>query len=235
MKLQGLFFTLLAASTYSCGSSQDSGNHLKDAAALPVAAIIAVQDAADGNQGVVSDDLRTLSSGDMQVPVDKLQEQELPKLYDKAQKSETILTQQQEVITDMGVRGWFHYRRCPGQLVRIVEVNQQEPVVLDSCQAYQVYQPAYILQGRAHRFFFHRAYKLRNVTYYYYVNQVPEQKIATQSGKQTQETEQKQQPEEKQAEKQIEQKVEQKPEQKPECQKQVPTQKGVPVRTSANC
>jgi hypothetical protein len=235
MKLRGLFFTLVASSVYSCGSTQDSKSSLVEAPSLPVAAIIAVQDDADGDQGAVSDDLRTLSSRDVQAPADQLQEQELPKLYDKAQKSETIVTQQQEVIADTGVHGWFHYRRCPGQLVRLVEVNQQEPVVLDSCQAYQVYQPAYILRGRAHRFFFHRAYKLRNVTYYYYVNQAPEQKIATQSTKQTQETEQKQQPEEMQAEKQIEQKVEQTPEQKPECQKQVPTQKGVPVRTSANC
>jgi hypothetical protein len=168
-----------------------------------------------------------------------LQEQELPALYDKAQKSETISTQQQEILSDVGLRGWFHYRQCPSQLVRLVEVNQQEPLILDSCQAYHQYQPVYILRGRAHRFSFHRAHKVRNVTYYYYVNQVSEQKVEVQSSKQAQSTEQKQKPEEQKNEEQKpeeqknEKQIEKQVVQKTECQKQIPNQKTVPMKTKA--
>ena len=232
MKLNSLFLVLLGTSLYSCGQTQSPNDLAKSAGALPIGAIIAVKDDASGEtSGVTNDDLRTISSSDMQASADKLQGQELPILYEKAQKSEPIMTQQQEVVYDVDMRGWFHYRRCPGQLVRVIEVNQQEPIILDSCQAYHLYQPVYILRGRAHRFFFHRAHKVRNVTYYYYVNQVSEQQIEEQNAKQTQTTEQKQKPEEQQSEKQIEQQNEQ----KIECQKQVPSQKTQPLKTKSSC
>ena len=229
MKLRGLYCALIATSVYSCGPAPGSKESLKETGDLPMAAIIAVRDNVADATDVASDDLRTLATGSVQTPVDKLQEQELPALYDKAQKSETISTQQQEILSDVGLRGWFHYRQCPSQLVRLVEVNQQEPLILDSCQAYHQYQPVYILRGRAHRFSFHRAHKVRNVTYYYYVNQVSEQQVEVQSSKQAQSTEQKQKPEEQKNEKQIEKQVVQ----KTECQKQIPNQKTVPMKTNA--
>lgn len=232
MKLRGLYCALIATSVYSCGSTPESKEALKEAGDLPMAAIIAVRDNVDDGANLASDDLRTLATGSVQTPVDKLQEQELPALYDKAKQSETVVTQQQEILSDVGMRGWFHYRQCPGQLVRVVEANQQEPLILDSCQSYHQYQPVYILRGRAHRFFFHRAHKVRNVTYYYYVNQVSEQQVEAQSSKQAQSSEQKQKPEEQKTEdQQTEKQIEQQEPQKTECQKQIPTQKTVPMKT----
>ena len=236
MKLRGLYCALIATTVYSCGPTPESKDALKEIGDLPMAAIIAVRDNVDDGTDVASDDLRTLATGSVQTPVDKLQEQELPALYDKAQKSETVVTQQQEILSDVGLRGWFHYRQCPGQLVRVAEVNQQEPLILDSCQAYHQYQPVYVLRGRAHRFFFHRAHKVRNVTYYYYVNQVSEQHVGEQSSKQAQSSEQKQKPEEQKPEEQKPQKqIEQQEVQKTECPKQVPTQKTVPMKTTSVC
>jgi hypothetical protein len=239
MKLRGMYCALIATSVYSCGPAPGSKESLKETGDLPMAAIIAVRDNVADGTDVASDDLRTLATGSVQTPVDKLQEQELPALYDKAQKSETISTQQQEILSDVGLRGWFHYRQCPSQLVRLVEVNQQEPLILDSCQAYHQYQPVYILRGRAHRFSFHRAHKVRNVTYYYYVNQVSEQQVEVQSSKQAQSTEQKQKPEEQKNEEQKpeeqknEKQIEKQVVQKTECQKQIPNQKTVPMKTNA--
>jgi hypothetical protein len=236
MKLRGLYCALIATTVYSCGPTTESKDALKEIGDLPMAAIIAVRDNVDDGTDVASDDLRTLATGSVQTPVDKLQEQELPALYDKAQKSETIVTQQQEIQSDVGLRGWFHYRQCPGQLVRVSEMNQQEPLILDSCQAYHQYQPVYILRGRSHRFFFHRAHKLRNVTYYYYVNQVSEQQVGSQSTKQAQSTAQKQKSEEQKSEEQkSEKQIEQQEVRKTECQKQVPTQKTVPMKTTGAC
>jgi hypothetical protein len=246
MKLRGLYCALIATTVYSCGPTPESKDALKEIGDLPMAAIIAVRDNVDASANVAADDLRTLSAGAVQTSADKLQEQEIPALYDKAQQSETVVTQQQEILSDVGLRGWFHYRQCPGQLVRVSEMNQQEPLILDSCQAYHQYQPVYILRGRSHRFFFHRAHKLRNVTYYYYVNQASEQQVGSQSTKQAQSTAQKQKPEEQKPEEQKpeEQKPEeQKPEKqieqqevrKTECQKQVPTQKTVPMKTTGAC
>jgi hypothetical protein len=239
MKLRGLYCALIATTVYSCGPTPESKDALKEIGDLPMAAIIAVRDNVDASANVAADDLRTLSAGVVQTSADKLQEQEIPALYDKAQQSETVVTQQQEILSDVGLRGWFHYRQCPSQLVRLVEVNQQEPLILDSCQAYHQYQPVYILRGRAHRFSFHRAHKVRNVTYYYYVNQVSEQQVEVQSSKQAQSTEQKQKPEEQKNEEQKpeeqknEKQIEKQVVQKTECQKQIPNQKTVPMKTKA--
>lgn len=232
MKLRCLVLTLTATACYSCGTKPSAQETLKDSNLLPTAAIIAVKDSDTGDHTLAADDLRTLSPRDLQQSADKIQDQDLPILYDKAQKNESIFTEQQEAVIETRQHGWLHYRRCPGRLVKIIEVNQQEPLILDSCQAYHLYQPAYLVRGRAHRFFFQRAYRLKDVTYYYYLNQMPVQQVVTESKKQTQSEEQKQIPDQKQTEEQQEKQVEQ---ENKECQKQAPQQKWQPQKTVVTC
>jgi hypothetical protein len=233
MKLQSVLLTMVTASAYSCGSMQDSKVKSSGKDILPAAAIIAVQDNLDASTNRSIDDFRTLDETYTQTVAVQIQEQDLPKIFEQAQKTETLETQQQELSDAKIVRGWFHYRKCPGRLVRLVDTNQREPVILDSCQAYHQYQPVYILRGRAHRFFFHRAYKMRNVTYYYYVNKQNEQQNEVQdsvqnapqnqeqNAKQDQSNEQKQ----KQEEQQTTTEVQHQQQPQIQSQKQIPAQK----------
>lgn len=217
---------------YACGAHQKSGQKLQDTLEAPLGAIIAVQDDGSGNPTSNLDELRVVKGIPAQKSADQIQEQELPELYKQAQKPDQVLTQEQVVVSQSATRGWFHYRQCPSKLIRLAFEVQQEPVILDSCQAYHQYQPVYLVRGHAHRFFFHRAYRLQNVTYYYYANQAPiqqdeikqiEQAPSVQDQTVTQEQEMKQKPETKQTE------------QKPACSKPDLTQKPIVNKLPSKC
>ena len=217
---------------YACGAHQKSGHKLQDNLEAPLGAIIAVRDDGSVNSTANLDELRVVKGLPSQKSADQVQEQELPDLYKQSQKPDQVLSQEQVQVSQTETRGWFHYRQCPGRLIRLAVEVQQEPVILDSCQAYHQYQPVYLLRGHAHRFFFQRAYRLQNVTYYYYANQAPmqqddvkqiEQSPAVQDQTVKQEQEMKQKPETKQTE------------QKPDCPKPDLTQKPIVKKLPSKC
>lgn len=232
MRLRHAMVIPMVTALYGCGAHQKSEHKFQEGIQAPIGAIIAVQEDGSFNATGGLDELRVVKGVPSQKSAEQIQEQELPELYKQAQKPDQVLTQEQVVVSQTEVRGWFHYRQCPGQLIRLAVDVQQEPVILDSCQAYHQYQPVYLLRGHAHRFFFHRAYRLNNVTYYYYLNQVPmqqaeikqiEQATASQDQSVTQAQEMKQKPEPKQIE------------QKPDCPKPDLTQKPIVKKILGKC
>lgn len=232
MRLRYALVIPMLTTVYACGTHQKSKQKLHESLDAPVGAIIAVQD--DGSSSLTTnlDELRVVKGLPSQKSAEQIQEQELPDLYKQSQKPDQVLSQEQVQVSQTEIRGWFHYRQCPSRLIRLAVEVQQEPVILDSCQAYHQYQPVYLLRGHAHRFFFHRAYRLHNVTYYYYLNQAPiqqnevkqvEQVPVVQDQSVSQEQIMKQKPETKQIE------------QKPECPKPDQTQKPVVKKILRRC
>ncbi len=179
MRLRYALVIPMLTTVYACGAHQKSKQNLQESLDAPVGAIIAVQD--DGSTSLATnlDELRVVKGLPSQKSAEQVQEQELPDLYKQSQKPDQVLSQEQVQVAQTETRGWFHYRQCPSRLIRLAVEVQQEPVILDSCQAYNQYQPVYLVRGHAHRFFFHRAYRLQNVTYYYYLNQAPIQQADT--------------------------------------------------------
>lgn len=171
MKVYLTFLISALATLSACGKQNDSRSRITDSSGIPTAAIIAVRDADSLNSEFTTDDFRTVISSPLATSLEKIQDQDLPMIHKEAQQAETIQTQSQVLVVHPKLRGWLHYRRCPSQVLRVSYEAQQEPLLLDSCQTYQRYQPVYMVKGKAHRFFYQRAYRLQNVTYFFYVNE----------------------------------------------------------------
>ena len=134
----------------------------------PQGLIIAVHRNETGEHIAQRENFRIITKENPLASPELLEDRDLPVLYKHAQKPARILSQQQYDPSDTEQQGWLHYRQCPEQVVRLRVAIKQDPIILRSCLAYHVYQPVFLFQGIAHRFFFHGAYRLGNVTYYYY-------------------------------------------------------------------
>lgn len=223
MKVQLTLIASMLTTIYACGANERTKSKILESTEIPSAAIIAVSDGGEDSSLSNLDDLRSITGQSKQAPIDQIQDQDLPKLHQQAQQAETILNQEQALLARTNLRGWFHYRRCPSQVFRITVETQQEPVILDSCQSYQQYEPIYMLRGKAHRFFFQRAHRLQNTTYYYYVSTKQEVTLPSQSQSQSTDQSVVQSPEP------AKKTTEQSPEQNDKCQKEKrveQTQKG---------
>lgn len=229
MKVQLTLIASMLTTFYACGAQEGAKEKIFESTDIPSAAIIAVSDGGEESSLSNLDDLRSIGGQSAQIPIDQIQDQDLPKLHQQAQQTEKILAQEQALLVQTNLSGWFHYRRCPSQVFRITVGTQQEPVILDSCQTYHQYEPIYMLRGKAHRFFFQRAYRLQNTTYYYYVNSKQDAVVSTQA--QDQSTDQSVL----QSQEQTKKTTEQSPKQKDPCQKEKQVEQSQKSKSKQSC
>jgi len=173
MKLKTMMLIGLAT---SCGAQTRPNNKNKISTTPPTAAIIAIPIDSSGHELEDLAEIRSLQA-DSEKTLDKVIEQDLPKIYQTAQKEAQVIATKEDAFMQKVFQGWYHYRSCPSRLVRIPIVLQQEPLIFDSCQAYYSYQPTYLRNGQAFRFFFQKAHRQGSVSYYYYVKDVTSDQV----------------------------------------------------------